>query len=111
MMKKTGLLCLTLLLTLSLAAQEYVFTPVVENKATPVKNQGRTGTCWCFGTLSFLESELLRMGRKRWIFQKCIPYARLISCVILIITSAGERATWDPAAYATRPPLRRLNSV
>jgi aminopeptidase C len=61
-MKKIGLLCLTLLLTLSSAAQEYVFTPVVENKATPVKNQGRTGTCWCFGTLSFLESELLRMG-------------------------------------------------
>lgn len=42
---------------------EYVFTPVKELKITPVKNQNRTGTCWCFSTLGFLESELLRMGK------------------------------------------------
>lgn len=42
---------------------EYVFTPVKELKITPVKNQSRTGTCWCFSTLGFLESELLRMGK------------------------------------------------
>lgn len=41
----------------------YVFTPVKEVKITPVKNQNRTGTCWCFSTLGFLESELLRMGK------------------------------------------------
>lgn len=41
----------------------YVFTPVKELKVTPVKNQNRTGTCWCFSTLSFLESELIRMGK------------------------------------------------
>jgi hypothetical protein len=41
----------------------YKFTPVLELKATPVKNQARTGTCWCFATTSFIESELLRMGR------------------------------------------------
>lgn len=41
----------------------YVFTPVVELKATPVKNQANTGTCWCFATTSFIESELLRMGK------------------------------------------------
>jgi len=28
--------------------------------ATPVKSQGRTGTCWSFSTTSFLESEHLR---------------------------------------------------
>lgn len=28
-----------------------------------VKSQGRTGTCWAFGTTSFIESELIRMGR------------------------------------------------
>ena len=42
---------------------EYVFTPVKELKITPVKNQSRTGTCWCFSTMSFLESELLRQGK------------------------------------------------
>lgn len=40
-----------------------VFTTVKELKITPVKNQNRTGTCWCFSTLGFLESELLRMGK------------------------------------------------
>lgn len=41
----------------------YKFTPLVELKATPVKNQASTGTCWCFATTSFIESELLRMGK------------------------------------------------
>jgi hypothetical protein len=41
----------------------YKFTPVVELKATPVKNQASTGTCWNFATTSFIESELLRMGK------------------------------------------------
>lgn len=41
----------------------YQFTPLVELPVTSVKNQASTGTCWCFATLSYLESELLRMGR------------------------------------------------
>src|SRR5512133_328023 len=50
--------------TSSLKIEEgYKFTPVVEIKATPVKNQAGTGTCWCFATTSFIESELLRMGK------------------------------------------------
>lgn len=30
---------------------------------TPVSNQGRSGTCWSFGTSSFFEAELMRLGR------------------------------------------------
>lgn len=41
----------------------YVFTEVLSLPATPVKNQASTGTCWCFATTSFMESELLRMGK------------------------------------------------
>jgi len=41
----------------------YKFTSVVTLPATPVKNQSATGTCWCFATTSFMESELLRMGK------------------------------------------------
>lgn len=41
----------------------YKFLPVVDIKATPVKNQSNTGTCWCFATTSFFESELLKMGK------------------------------------------------
>ncbi|MBQ3176112.1 MAG: aminopeptidase [Bacteroidales bacterium] len=41
----------------------YEFKDIKVNPATSVKNQARTGTCWCFSTISFLESELLRMGK------------------------------------------------
>jgi bleomycin hydrolase len=41
----------------------YKFTTVVELKATPVKNQANTGTCWDFATTSFIESELIRKGK------------------------------------------------
>ena len=41
----------------------YTFTPVKDIKVTPVKDQARTGTCWCFATVSFLEAELIRQGK------------------------------------------------
>ncbi|MCU7497590.1 MAG: aminopeptidase [Ignavibacteria bacterium] len=41
----------------------YSFVKDFEIKTTPVKNQARTGTCWCFATVSFLETELLRQGK------------------------------------------------
>lgn len=39
---------------------EYKFTIVKSIDATPVQDQGRTGTCWSFSTLSFFESEVMR---------------------------------------------------
>jgi bleomycin hydrolase len=57
-----ALVCLIALSSTTLFAQ-YQFTPVVEIKVTPVKNQSRTGTCWCFATTSFLEAELLRLNK------------------------------------------------
>ncbi len=41
----------------------FIFTPVVDLKSTSVKNQASTSTCWSFATTSFIESELLRMGK------------------------------------------------
>ena len=42
--------------------QGYVFTTVVENPVTSIKNQSSTGTCWCFSALSFFESEIIKAG-------------------------------------------------
>lgn len=52
-----------LLSAFSAFAQGYQFTEVVTVPATSVKNQAATGTCWCFATTSFMESELLRLGK------------------------------------------------
>jgi bleomycin hydrolase len=39
------------------------FTTIAEGKCTSVKDQFRSGTCWCFSTESFLESEFMRQGK------------------------------------------------
>ncbi len=43
--------------------QGYVFTEDFRLPVTSMKNQYRSGTCWSFSGLSFLEAELLRMGK------------------------------------------------
>lgn len=43
-------------------AEGYIFTDQKVIETTPVKNQNRSGTCWCYSTLTFLESEILRAG-------------------------------------------------
>ncbi len=42
---------------------KYEFTLTHGVDFTEVKSQGSTGTCWSFATASFIESELLRMGK------------------------------------------------
>ena len=44
------------------------FTVVKENPITSIKNQNRAGTCWCYSSLAFIESELLRMGKGEYDF-------------------------------------------
>ena len=41
----------------------YKFTLIKELPHTSVKDQFRTGTCWSFASSSFVESELLRIGK------------------------------------------------
>ncbi len=44
------------------AAEGYQFTDIKVIETTPVKNQNRSGTCWCYSTMTFLEAEILRAG-------------------------------------------------
>jgi len=46
------------------SANSFTFTPVINAEATSVKNQKSSGTCWSYSTNSFLESEMIRMGKK-----------------------------------------------
>lgn len=78
-MKKPILAALALCYALGAAAQTpdtaapegYRFTDVKILPVTPVKDQSRSGTCWCYSTLSFLESEILRAGVPNWTFRRC----------------------------------------
>ena len=45
-----------------LKTKDYTFTTVKEIPITPVKNQASSGTCWCYSAISFIESEIMRMG-------------------------------------------------
>ncbi len=40
----------------------FKFTDVTLVKTTPVKDQNKSGTCWCFSGLSMLEEDILRKG-------------------------------------------------
>ena len=72
-MKKTFLLALAAMMTLGVFADdqkkeknpnEAVFTTIVANPITSIKNQARSGTCWDYSTLAFFESEILKKTKK-----------------------------------------------
>jgi len=65
-MKKQSLSLLFMVFLASLFAQKqetYNFQAPLKMAVSPVKSQDQTGTCWCFSTASFLESEALRLGK------------------------------------------------
>ncbi|MEO1712100.1 MAG: C1 family peptidase, partial [Bacteroidota bacterium] len=46
------------------AKEGFQFEDIVDIEALPVKNQGASGTCWSYCSNSFLESEMIRMGKE-----------------------------------------------
>lgn len=60
------LLSATVFISFAAQAQDvnpYSFTTVNMAESTPAKDQCNTGTCWSYSTTSFLESEIIRMGK------------------------------------------------
>ncbi len=67
--------CLLMILMMNAGAQDssavkdtakegYLFRDMLVLPVTPVKDQYRSGTCWAFSGLAFLESEMLRIGKR-----------------------------------------------
>jgi len=50
-----------LFITTSIAQEEKEFSIKHQVKTSSVKNQYRSGTCWAFATVSFLETEIIRI--------------------------------------------------
>lgn len=63
-MKRLLILSAALVMAVALNAQNnYAFLPIHDIETSTVKSQDRTGTCWCYSTVSFIETELIRMGQ------------------------------------------------
>ena len=92
----------------------YVFTDVKVLPTNAIKNQYRSGTCWCFSTLSFLEDEIRRAGggeidlSEMWIvrniyFEKAVKYVRLHGSLNFAVGGAAHDVTNGIRDYGIVP--------
>ena len=95
-MKKLSIIAVAALaFSLKLAAQQkpkidfpdYQFTTELELPITPIRNQYRSGTCWAFSPLAFVESEVIRINNIKDTLQ--YPY---FSPMFVVKKSYSERA-------------------
>ncbi len=108
-------LCLCVAIAVSASAQEgYQFTDGTLVKTTSVKNQFRSGTCWCFSALSFIENEIMRAGGEEmdlsemWIvrniyFEKAVKYVRLHGHLNMAVGGAFHDVTKGIEKYGIVP--------
>lgn len=119
-MKKLLIPLLLLCAALPTQAQEqspvegYQFKDLISIPATSVKDQSRSGTCWCFSALAYLESEILRAGGAEtelsvmWIvrniyFEKAVKYIRLHGSLNLAVGGQAHDVTDGIAKYGIVP--------
>ncbi|MDR2848854.1 MAG: C1 family peptidase [Bacteroidales bacterium] len=87
------------------ATEAYTFTVEKEVKATSVKNQSSSGTCWSYSAISYIESELLRKGKpeydlsEMWIVRHTYPakaekYLRMHGAASLSAGGSFEDVFW-----------------
>ncbi|MFI3281245.1 MAG: C1 family peptidase [Rikenellaceae bacterium] len=92
----------------------YEFTDTKVIPGTSVKNQHRSGTCWCYSGISFLENEIIKNGggevdlSEMWVvrsayYDKAIKYARLHGNLNLAVGGAFHDVTEMIKAYGIVP--------
>ncbi len=96
------------------AGEGYTFTDTKVIPGTSVKNQYRSGTCWCFSGISFLENEILKNGggqvdlSEMWVvrhayFDKAVKYVRLHGHLNLAVGGAFHDVTETIKKYGIVP--------
>ena len=118
MKRLTLILAIICGVVLSAMAQQkpegYKFTDKKVVKTVPITNQYRSGTCWCYSTLSFLEEEMLAMGGEEmtlsqmWVvrhayFDKAVKYVRLHGHLNFAVGGAAHDVTEMIAKYGIVP--------
>lgn len=48
----------------TIGTKGYQFKDIINLSTTPIEDQGSSGTCWSYSTNSFLESEMIKAGKK-----------------------------------------------
>ena len=92
----------------------YKFTDTRVIPSTQIEDQHRSGTCWCYSTLSFLESEILRNGgqpvelSEMWIvrniyFEKALKYVRLHGSLNFAVGGASHDVIHGIRRYGIVP--------
>ena len=115
-MKKLFVTLLVCMLAFNAFAEEkgYKFTDGKLIKTTSVKNQFRSGTCWCYSALSWLENEIMRAGGEEmdlsemWIvrniyFEKAVKYVRLHGALNFAVGGAFHDVTEGIKKYGIVP--------
>lgn len=95
-------------------ASPYQFEMIKDLQASSVKNQFRSGTCWSFSAISFLESEIYRTSQKMYDLSDMFPvycsylvkadrYARLHGETNFPTGGASGDVIWTFANYGMIP--------
>lgn len=117
-MKKILAILVLALLTINVSMAKdkcwYKFTDGKCVKSTSVKNQYRSGTCWCFSALSYIESEIMAAGGEEmdlsemWVvrniyFEKAVKYVRLHGALNFAVGGAFHDVTHAIDKYGIVP--------
>ncbi len=78
----------------------FEFTVVTQLDASSVKNQANTATCWSFATNSFLESELLRMGKGKFDLSEMFVVRHIYPKKSLNYVQQHGQTTFGPGSLA-----------
>lgn len=92
----------------------FKFTDIKVVKTTPVKDQHKSGTCWCYSTNTFFESEILRKTGKSihlsegfpvWhcYYDKAVKYIRMDGAINFAEGGSAEDVVYSWRNYGVVP--------